>query len=389
MITRATLLRLLLIVAALPAAIGAIRSRPPRFANVAPALPAHSVLDPAPYFKTESLPAAGTAFVHGATLAELPNGDLAAAFYGGSDETRRDVAIYLTIRDRRSGRWSAPRVVVDREQAQRELRMPVKSVGNPVLYADARGVRLFFVAIVVGGWSASTTAVKSSADAVRWSAARHVITSPFFDAGMLVRGAPVAYDDGTLALPVYQELGVKWPAIVRVDRAGRVVDEVRVDGRQVIQPWIVPTSDRDAVVFFRQFAKWGALVTIPWASTHDGGSSFSSVAATPLAHRDSAVAAMRAADGSILVIWNNSPYDRRNISIVRGFDGLRRWSRPYAFISDGTPDWSVHREYSYPFVIRTRDGRIHFVFTYQRSAIHHIVFNDAWIETHPLLSEAR
>src|SRR5581483_2050386 len=98
MMTRVTLLRLLLIAAALPPLAGAVRSTPRHFAHVARALPAHSVIDPQPFYEEEALPGVGTAFVHGGTIAELANGDLAAAFYGGSDETRPDVAIYFTIR---------------------------------------------------------------------------------------------------------------------------------------------------------------------------------------------------------------------------------------------------------------------------------------------------
>jgi predicted neuraminidase len=391
MMSRVTLLRVLLIAAALPPLAGALRGARPRFANVPAALPPHSVAEPQPVYETGALPRVGTAFVHGGTLAELSNGDLAAAFYGGSDEVKPDVAIFFTVRDHRSGRWSAPRRIMDRYVARRALRMPVKSIGNPVLYADARGLRLFFVAIVAGGWSGGTIAMTSSGDAgVHWSDARHLITSPLFNVGMLVRAAPVAYDDGTVALPVYHEAPQKWSAIVRVDRDGRVLDQVRIrDSRQLIQPWMTVTGAGDAFVFFREPLKWGTSDCVRWAATADGGSSFSNVAGSPLVHRDSAVAATRMGDGSILVLWNNSPFDRRNISMARGFDGLRRWSKAFAFISDATPDSLLRREYSYPFPIRTRDGRTHFLFTHQRTSIHHTVFNDAWIEAHPVLSEPR
>jgi len=48
-------------------------------------------------------------------------------------------------------------------------------------------------------------------------------------------------------------------------------------------------------------------------------------------------------------------------------------------LCDTTPDWNVRREYSYPFLYRSRDGRIHLLYTWQRTRIRHLVFNDAWV----------
>jgi len=38
-------------------------------------------------------------------------------------------------------------------------------------------------------------------------------------------------------------------------------------------------------------------------------------------------------------------------------------------------------EFSYPFLVRTRAGEYHLIYTWQRRRMAHVRFNDAWLET--------
>ena len=105
---RTIAISILIAAAALVASVrAAIRMRPPRF----PAPQARGMFADAARSDAEFLPDVHTNFVHGATLAELPNGDLLAAWYGGTDEVYNDVRIFSSRRDRVTGRWSAPQTV--------------------------------------------------------------------------------------------------------------------------------------------------------------------------------------------------------------------------------------------------------------------------------------
>ena len=357
------LVQLLLVCAAAAGAWRAHRwSAPPSFA-----VPPIAQANEPPLFASEFLPATPTNFVHAATLAELPNHDLLAAWYGGTDEIDPDVNIFVSRQDHVSGRWSPPRAIENGRSAG------VKSVGNPVLVVDRNGVRLFYVAVIVGGWSGSTIFVRSSPDGEHWSPRRRVVTSPFFNLGMLVRSPAIAYSDGTIALPIYHELRRKWSALARVDANGRVIDEVRMAENPLIQPWVVPSSPRDATAFFRWSARTPGVVT--YATTHDAGAHWSDVASTGLVHRDSAVAAAPPLpDGSTIVVYNNAPGDRRKLAIVR-----LPSKTPFQLEDDPRPpfDGPTRREYSYPFLIATSDGRYHVVYTWQRTKIRHVTFNAA------------
>ncbi len=331
------------------------------------AVPPIAQTNEAPLFTSEFLPATKTNFVHAATLVELPDHDLLAAWYGGTDEIDPDVNVFVSRLDHRTGRWSEPRPIENGRGAH------VKSVGNPVLFADRNGVRLFYVAVIVGGWSGSTIMEARSPDGVHWSPPRRIVTSPFFNLGMLVRNPAVAYGDGTLALPIYHELRRKWSALARVDADGRVVDVARMASNPLIQPSVVPQSAREAIAFFRWSARTPGVVT--FAKTRDGGAHWSDVESTGLVHRDSAVAAALLPDRSLIAVYNNTPGDRRKLAIVRvGSRAL------FQLEDDPRPpfDGPIRREYSYPYLIATADGRYHVVYTWQRTRIRHVTFNAAW-----------
>ena len=320
-------------------------------------------------------------------MAQLSNGDLIASWYGGSDETRSDVWIYVSIRDR-NGRWSAPQQVEKGPSTEDAIQAGVKSVGNPVLFANERGVSLFYVAIPFGGWSSGTICVTTSRDGMHWSRPRRISASPFLNLGVLVKGRPLPYTDGSLALPIYYQLGRKGSGLLRVTPSGDVLDESRLeDHRPLIQPWMIPISPNDAVALLRWSSLMPGCVRMVRASA--GGTKWSSVFGTPLVHRDSAVAGESLNDGSLLVAYNNTAWDRRDLSIARTPDGGWHWSKPRPIERDTTPDWNVRREYSYPYFFRSSDGRIHLLYSWRRTRIRHLVFNDAWFLHEPLLAVSR
>jgi predicted neuraminidase len=383
--TKAWLLRALLIIAALPPIVTSFRKPHPRF-SVPPAIvPA---AQSSPLFRAEFLPPIPGDFVHGATMLELPNGNLAAAWYGGTDEIMPDVKIYLSFYDQNAKSWSVPLAIESADHARKSLGL-VKSIGNPVLYHDRNGYKLFFVAVVTGGWSGGTICMKSSPDLIHWNAPVHVVSSPLFDLGMLVRAAPVPYDDGTIALPVYHQLSAKWSGIARIDSDGHVLGLARIaDLRPLLQPWLVATSPTEATAFLR-FSHPHKPFAVTFSQTHDAGAHWSGVEATPLVHRDSQVSGVLLSDRSMLVFYNGSAWDRRDLSVARTTDGGLHWSWPYHIEHDTTGNDIVRREYSYPYVYRTRDANIHLLYTWQRTRIRHLTFNEGWVRANPTLARSR
>jgi predicted neuraminidase len=89
---------------------------------------------------------------------------------------------------------------------------------------------------------------------------------------------------------------------------------------------------------------------------------------------------LRMRDGSLLLVFNNTGKKRYRLSLARSVDEGKTWSVIHDFdrYDPGAVEWPC--EYSYPFIIQTRDGLLHLVYTWHRLAIKHIVFNEAWLK---------
>jgi predicted neuraminidase len=382
---RVLLVQLAIVAAAVPPIAQAVRStKPPRFA--VPIWKGHA--GEAPKFQMELLPGSGAPFVHAPSVATLRNGDLLAMWYAGSGEMQRDVGIVASRRDQKTGLWSTPALIETAAATSDAIGVRAKSVGNPVLHVSKSGVTVFYTAVVIGGWSGGTVCMKHSTDGVSWSKASRVYASPFFDVSVLVKGKPVPYDDGSIALPVYHQFLRRWSGLLRVAPDGSVVDASRIEGpNPMIQPWIVPLSFTRAIALMR----WSSLMpgNVAIASTEDGGRSWSEGVRTSIMHRDSAVAGERLSDGSILAVYNNMTWDRRELALIRSTDEGVRWSKPWPIEHDHEPPAWFLREYSYPYVLQTPDGMIHVFYTWRRLRIAHVAFNEAWVHANDQLKEMR
>jgi predicted neuraminidase len=315
-----------------------------------------------------------TAAVHSGTLVELPGDSLLAAWFGGSREGAADVAIYGARRD--ASGWSDPLVLTDRAASQRELGRSLRKLGNPVLMRDAGGrIWLFYVTVSLGGWSTSSISYKVSADGGRhWSPARRLVTSPFFNISTLIRARPLHYADGGIALPAYHELAGKFSELLRLDPAGRVLAKFRLSaGRSAIQPSVVSTGPHRALAFFRRVGDSPRRVLA--AESGDGGNTWTTPKPTDLPNPNAGVAALRTPNGEFLLAYNHSEQDRGSLSLALSSDGLQ-WRKLIDLERGGQED-----EFSYPFLIRSRAGEYHLIYTWQRRRMAHIRFNDAWLES--------
>src|SRR5688572_28795352 len=173
---------------------------------------------------------------HVASITELPNGRLAAAWYAGSREGAGDVAIFLSTRASGDTEWSPPRAIVTRESAARDLNRYVKKVGNSVVFADSAGkLWLVFVTVSIGGWSGSSLNLTTSADeGVTWTPGERLTLGPFFNLSELVKNAPVALADGGWAVPIYHEFAGTFPEVLWLQQTG---GEVRATKSRMSPGW--------------------------------------------------------------------------------------------------------------------------------------------------------
>ncbi|MFV2057364.1 MAG: exo-alpha-sialidase, partial [Thiohalomonadales bacterium] len=125
----------------------------------------------------------GATRVHSATATSTKDGDLIAAWYGGTREGARDVQIYMSILRRGSQGWGKPRAIISVDTAEKDLGRFIKKLGNPVLLTHPNGeIWLFYVSVSAGGWSGSQVNLARSKDGGKsWTTTNRYVTSPFFN----------------------------------------------------------------------------------------------------------------------------------------------------------------------------------------------------------------
>jgi predicted neuraminidase len=320
-------------------------------------------------------PEQGLPMVHVASLAQMTDGIMAAVWYGGTAECHPDVKIYFSQQEPGSA-WSAPRVIMTREWAERDLRRPVKALGNALLLANTDGsLRLLFVTIAMGKWSGSQLNSCLSRDGgLTWSRVERLTLSPFFNFSELVRNRPVARTGGGWCVPIYQEFLGKFPELLWLgERNGRLTyRKTRIAGGcSTFQPSLIPVSEEYAEVLLRDYT---SARKIHFSSSYDGGRDWPFVTATELPNPDAGISGLQLSDGGLLVAFNDSAKDRSNLTLAIASKDRKTWRRIVAL--ENEPD----ANFSYPFLMRSSDGMIRMAYTRKGKAIALTSFNEAWLK---------
>jgi predicted neuraminidase len=313
---------------------------------------------------------------HVASISELPDGSLAATWYAGSREGAGDVAIYFSTRGPGDSRWSAPRTLVTRESAARDLNRYVRKVGNAVLFADGAGrLWLLYVTVSIGGWSGSSLNLTTSSNGgATWTQSQRLTLSPFFNLAELVKNGPTPLLHGQWAVPIYHELVSTFPEVLWLDETpnGIRASKSRVGaGWFGYQPALAPLSIDTALAVLRNDS---AANTLSIAHTEDRGETWSTPQSLALPNPDAGLDAIRLSDGRLLLAFNDSKTGRENLRLALSLDVGQTWTRIATVAEEPGAD------FSYPFLMQAANGDVHLVYTWKRAAIRHVVFNTPWLD---------
>ena len=358
--------------------------------------------------------------VHAPSLVELRDGSLRAVWFSGSREGAGDVTIQTAVFDVGALRWTAETTLFNRAQLQRGLQRYVKKIGNPVIARAPDGsLHLWMVNVSLGGWAGSAiTWARSADDGATWSIPQRLVTSPFLNISTLVKGAPVAMTDGSVSLPVYHEFITKFGEVLQINAQGQVTDKTRIPGsRTSLQPVVLVASRTDATAYMRA-GQGGKVMT---SSTANAGKTWGQASAINLPNPDSALAALRTQSGDRWLALNPTSAGRQSLALFKSsagsFDNSKALfvegisepndtasgSMPAANYAQfmgselkarGTSDSDISayiasaqrqlcsqqacvKEFSYPFLLQTKDGTMHLIYTWQRSRIKHLRLGDA------------
>jgi len=316
---------------------------------------------------------------HSSTIEELPNGDLIAAWFGGTIERHVDNSIWVSRRE--NGRWTPPVAVVDGSEGEAEDHR----TGNPVLFQPRTGPLMLFYKVVppansrASAWWGMLTTSPDGGKA--WAPPRRLGT----DAALgghphligPVKNRPLQLADGAILCPsstehdgwrlhfeLTRDLGRTWEVIGPVNSSRQL---------SAIQPSSLRHSDGRVQVLCR--SQEGVIVQ-SWSS--DSGRSWSPLIKTDLPNPNSGTDAVALADGRHLLVYNHTvkrgafPSGRSMLNVALSDDGIA-WKPVLTLERD-------RGEFSYPYVIQSRDGRVHITYPWRRESIRHVVLDPAGLK---------
>jgi len=361
---------LLLAVLVLVIAAEALRWRATSGAAAVPTAPAMATTSPGRVTLTElshaHIPAPrGMPSAHASTLAALPGNRMLAFWWAGSRESGPDVKVFASTWAH--GAWSAPRMVASRDTLGAELGFGVRRIGNPVAWTDRAGkIHLYVVATGLGGWAAARIAHLVSNDQGATFHVRRILpTSPLFNTSALVRTAPLMLSDGGWWLPVYFEIGNKYPMLMAFDADGNPTTLARIgNSTTTLQPALVAISKNEVRAVMRDDSE---QQLVQHAASLDGGATWRDLPALDLPNYSTSVAAIRLSSGQFLMLHNHVEGGASARSILRLSisDDMRSW-RTIADIAKGP----AGDEFSYPSMQQV-GNELHITYTWQRQAIAH------------------
>ncbi|WP_460935185.1 sialidase family protein [Spirosoma humi] len=301
---------------------------------------------------------------HASTLAETPNG-LVAAWFGGEYERHPNVGIWISSRTDKG--WATPVEVATGLQPDGK-HLPC---WNPVLFQIPKGELLLFYKV---GPSPSTWwgLLKRSKDGGKtWSEAERLpegIVGP-------IKNKPVLLASGVLLCPsssedhnwrVHFEQTSDWG---KTWKKTAPINEGVTDG--AIQPSVLFHPDGQLQALCR--SQKAGFILETWSK--DGGKSWSPLQKTTLLNPNSGTDAVTLNDGRQVLVYNPVANTGK-----AEYGGPR--TPLEAAISDDGKTWktlavleSEPGEFSYPAVIQTADGLVHVTYTWKRKRIKHVVLN--------------
>ena len=317
------------------------------------------------YFHTEPIfrPDPGGPMSHCATLIELPDGEVLAAWMTGTFETAPDQFIAMARRPASSSGWTAPERVVD---------TPGRADGQPVFLLDHAGTLwLYHVTLAGRGWTTAHPMRRRSKNlGQQWAESESLA----MEEGWMFRSRPL--DLGELGqpnhwlLPIYDEK--TWRSLMLLsddDGATWSPGQFIVTPPGNIHACVVPLAGGRLLAFLRTGGKGGWI----WRTTSaDNGHSWETPVPTSLPNPNAGLDLLRLRSGALVLAFNNSRHRRTPLCVALSDDDGHTW--PHMQILEDEDG-----EFSYPTLVESRSGHIRGVYTWRRQHIQYLEFDEAWL----------
>lgn len=353
---------------------------------------------------------------HAPGIVELEDGSLLVSWYRGSGERKADdVRILGSRRKQGETAWSEPFLMVD---------TPGFPDGNTCMHIDRRGrLMLFWPLVLANTWEScitqllvcdhplglgcptwtrrdslwlkpddfSSTAlamldqlVENSAQPIPENLLREIAEirqrlpdKLYQRLGWQPRCKPTSLSSGRILLPLYSDtFSISIMAISDDDGTTWRASQPLI-GFGNIQPAVIERTDGSLVAYMREN---GFTQHIRVCESKDGGETWGPVTSSELPNPGSGLDAVRLAQGSWVLIYNDTLRGRNRLAVSVSHDEGRSW--PFTRHLEDQPSGSFH----YPAIIQSRDGQLHAVYSYfveGGKSMKHAQFDLEWITAKP------
>lgn len=333
---------------------------------------------------------------HAADLLELPNGDLLAVWFAGSDEGNADISIVLSRLEAGASVWSSPVKVSDDD---------TRSEQNPSLFLKSENeIWLIYTAQVSRTpennpffnlqYTAEIRCKKSFDNGKTWGATTVLFDRPgsfcrqkiqVLASGRYVFGNWICFPDESrngsdiTVIQISDDEGKTWREVQMPESAGRVhanLIEVR--------PGVLVALMRS------RFAD-----NIYRSVSEDNGETWSAPVRTELPNNNSSISAIRLQSGAIAMVYNPVRY---NDDCTKTVWPQQRCPVEIAISEDEGVTWNYRRvvehgegfegryndinnkRYEYPVMMQGKDGSIHVAYSANsRRNIKYVCIDEIWI----------
>jgi predicted neuraminidase len=325
--------------------------------------PARPALPAPPLYQARMLPGTGSAAAS-PSLARPADGTLVAAWVGSAGGKYAQDAIWFSrLID---GQWQEPLPLTTLEDSAGTVFAHIDRLAQPVLAAAGERLQLWYSASGTGGLGGFLLYSESDDGGHHWRRPTLRRTTPLASRAPLAQ-APLPLADGGFGLPLSQSDLNRHAIWLRVDRAGRIIDQRRLPAGGAY-PAIAATDTSSATALLAAFPG------VAGARSGDGGQTWQTAPAPTVANPGTPLALLRLTSGRLLLAGNEGA-GRGRLALWLGDPATGEWrlARRVEDAADATADFSE------PALLQAADGRIHLVYAWRRQSIRHLTFNEAWL----------